>query len=182
LPVFVGGRRLRLIPVIALAIGLAACGGSSDKAQTLPPLSSTPSTTPSIAPTQTPKAAAAEAVRNYFRARNELATDVRAVALAAVTTPDCACRELVRSARLLARQHRHYFGHAAITQILPTTANPTKVQLFVRYNSTAGGVRDAGGKVISHDPPHLGVKQVFVVELSAGRWRVASIVLLKSGS
>ena len=183
LPVFVEGRRLGLGTMAAvLALGLAGCGGGSDKPRSLPPLSTPTSTTPSTSPSQNPKAAAMDAVRAYFHARNQLATDVEAVALQAVTTTDCACRALVRSARKLASEHRHYFGRAVITQMLPSTASATQVQLLVRYDSTAGGVRDDQGQVVSRDPAHHGVKQLFLVKLTAGKWRVAGIVLIKSGT
>src|SRR4051812_33021684 len=70
LPVFVGGRRLRLIPVIALASGLAACGGSSDSPRKLPPVSTTPAATQSPVSPQDPKAAATAVVREYFHLIN----------------------------------------------------------------------------------------------------------------
>ena len=179
---FVGGRRLGAALFAALmCVGAVGCSGGSDSPQSLPPISTTPAPSQTSAPSQSPKAAAVAVVREYFRARNALASDENADALAAITTRDCACRQLVRSARRLAAKNQHYFGQAKITQLLPTSATATEVQILVRYDSTPGGVRDADGTVISRDSAHHSVKQLFDVQFANGGWRVARIVLLKSG-
>jgi hypothetical protein len=181
LPVFVGGRRLRLIPVIALAIGLAACGGSSDKPQTLPPLSSTPSTTPSTAPSQTPKAAAVAVVRQYFDLINNLDHDMNADAFIAITTPNCSCRAFAADVRKTAAKGQHYFGTVKVKSATPALDSPKAVEVLTQYNSSRGGTADRNGHVIFRGPRRTGVQEMFFVNLSASGWRVSRINILDKG-
>jgi hypothetical protein len=184
LPVFVGVRRLAVATGVALLLGVTSCSSSSDQPRQLPPLSTTPVSTTSPAAVPDKKAALAEAeavVREYFRAKNNLDRDVRAIQLANLVTPDCSCQELVRSARRLAHKGQHYFGAAHITGIHAVADSATNAEVVVTYDSTAGGTRDEDGRVIYRGSAHRGVTQNFYLRWDDSHWRIFNILLVDAG-
>ena len=167
---------------LVMAALVAGCSSSGSSPTVLPPVSTTPVATSSSAPAQEPKAAAVAVVRAYFRAKNQLATDTHANALAELIAPSCACTELVQSARDLESQGKHYFGMATLTQVFPTASGKSSVEVFARYDSSPGGTKTRDGRTIFRGTAHHDVKQLFTVRLVRDRWLVAKIILLSAGT
>lgn len=90
---------------VVVALGLTAgCGGSSTQAQSLPPapsLSASPSAVASAVPAATasltPEQQVLAAVRAYYAAVNTAGDTGDVAPLAALSTPDCDCRKLVKA-------------------------------------------------------------------------------------
>jgi hypothetical protein len=182
LPVFVGGRRLRLVPVaISLAVVLSACGGSGGKPQTLPPLSNSPSTTPTVSPTQNPKAAAVAVVREYYKLLNAPSTFANATALAALMTSDCPCRRVVEATRNVARKSQQYFGTNHLVSVTPSIDSRRLVEALVQYDYTDGGIKDEHGMVISRTAGRKDNLVRFVLSRRGDRWLIMRIDILKNG-
>ena len=164
-----------------LALGLASCGGSGDKPQTLPPLSQAPSTTPPTSPAPDPKAAAAAIVRSYYRLLNARSTVANADALAQLMTNDCPCMRLVRATRSVARKSQHYFGKNHVVSVTPSLDSPHVAEALVQYDYTAGGIKDDSGTVISRTQGRKGNLVRFLLALHDDKWLISRIDVLKSG-
>jgi hypothetical protein len=183
-----GRRQLR----IGLAAGgtaaclalLAACGGGGSAPQTLPRLSTTPAAETSTAPLAgeaAELAAATTTVRMYFELKNRLPQDMDARSIAQITTPTCACREIVRTVRALRERHQHYFGAARVRGMTPAADSSTLVEVLVTYDSTAGGTADSHNRTIYRGQAHRDVTQMFYVREIDGHWLIDQIRLIDAG-
>jgi hypothetical protein len=182
LPVFVGGRRLGLVPIaVALALGLASCGGSSDSPRSLPPLSTTPTTTQSTQPTQAPKAEAVAVVREYFHAKNAAVASMNESLLDPLLTSGCPCRKFLRSIRHTRQAGNRYFGSSRMKAATPTVDSASSIEVLASYDTTRGGTKDSSGRVLFSGPARRNLTALFNVRLTGNAWLIADIVTLKSG-
>jgi hypothetical protein len=178
LPVFVGVRRivgtLGLAAVFAAGVG---CNGSGSTPQTLPPVSGSPTPSPSsTAPSRQAELDAATAVvREYFRLVNRLRVQMNAAAIGRLMTADCRCREQVAAIRDAARRGQHYIDHAARLALTPAFQSGSAVQVLVSYDASAGGLVDSRGHHVTTSRPRRGVKRLFSLQLVSGQWLIASI-------
>jgi hypothetical protein len=51
----------------------------------------------------------------------------------------------------------------------------------VNYDSSAGGVREDSGRIVTRGQAHRNVQQLFLVRLTQSGWRVADIKLVDAG-
>jgi hypothetical protein len=188
--VFVAGRRRGLgiglvtVGIVALS-ALSACSSAGSAPQTLPRLSTTPATVTSTAPPTTKAAelAAVKAVvRRYYALLNAPTTVANADALAAMLTRDCTCRRVVRSMRQMAASGRQYFGRSSLVSLRPYIDSPTEADVYVEYNYSSGGYKDAAGRVLHSEPGRTGVKVDFRLTPVGGRWIISRIDLISEGS
>jgi hypothetical protein len=184
--VFVARGRLVGLVLAATAL-LTGCGGSSAPPRSLPPLTATDTPSPGPAPSTTATsnhaelAAATAVVREYFHAKNLLSRTMSIGELKAVTTTSCSCRELVRQAQRLKQAGKKFFGAAHITGMTPVADSSSAVEVLVVYNSSAGGTKDHGGRVIYQGAAHRDVTQLFTIRRVGARWLVADIKLVHPG-
>jgi hypothetical protein len=182
LPVFVGGRRLGLVPiVIALAISLAGCSGSSESPQKLPPLSTTPAAAASTPSTRDPKAAAVAVVREYFRLLNAKTTLDTAKSLRALMVQSCSCTKVADSTAAVARRGEHYFGRTTPRSITPTLSGPTAAEVLVDYDYTATGIARSDGSVVSKSPARIGATLDVRLERVKGVWLIDALIYVRKG-
>lgn len=165
---------------------LAACssdGGSAPR--TLPPLSTTPAAVTSTAPPTTKAAdlaAATAVVRRYFTLKNGLRQNMNAVALDRLETSDCPCRRFLNSVRQIAAKHERYFGRAVSLHLTPAADSDALVEVLASYDTTAGGIADAKGHILTQGKAHRGVVAMFYVKRVRDRWLISDIVNLKPGT
>ena len=182
MPVFVGGRRLGLALVAALmAVGTAGCSGSSDSPTTLPPISTTPAPSQTSTPPQSPKAAAEAAVHQYFRLLNNLEHKMDVQAFARLESRTCPCRKLLASLRQAKARSQHYYGKARIRSISTVVDTATAAEVLVTYDSTAGGLMEDDGAIVTRAPGRVGITENFVLRAVAGRWVIVNLVAVDRG-
>jgi hypothetical protein len=183
LPVFVGGRRLVLVPLaVVFALGLTGCSGSSDSPTTLPPISTTPAASQSTAPATDAKAAALAVVKEYFRLLNNLENDMAVASFARLESASCSCRKLLTSLREARRRSQHYFGMAQVRSMKAVVDTPTAVEVLVTYDSTAGGLKGEDGSVITRAPGRNGVTENFYLQKLSSGWRIVNLVPVRRGT
>lgn len=184
LPVFVGGRRLRLVHgVLGLALGasIVGCSGSSDSPTTLPPISQPPSTTPSTQPPTDPKAAAVAVVREYFRLLNAPTSVDTATALRALMTDACTCQQVADSTESVARRGQHYFGRTTARHLTPNLDGANAAEVLVDYDYTSSGIANHDGSIVSKSPGRIGATLDFRLRQSASGWLINALIYVRKG-
>lgn len=168
---------------VLLAV-LAGCAGDGERPPALPPLTATPSPSPSVeaAPTgiaaPTPEGAA-EFVR-YFYAQVELGYQRKDPNLVArLSAPGCsACARFVSSiTRLRANNERVEGLVYDITFAAAPATDGLVARVDIIYNGPEVVRYDATGQVVNREPAAAGAEeQVDLVEAPAGGWLVAEIL------
>lgn len=125
--------------------------------------------------------AAADVVRRYFSLLNGPTTLDTADALAALMTPGCGCRRVVRSMSDLAARGEHYFGSNRLIAAIPNRDSSTLVDVVVDYDYSDSGIENRTGRVLNVEHGRRGVKVDVRLTKSAARWLITRIDILSEG-
>lgn len=186
-PVFVAGRRhgLGIGLLTAGMVVLSACSNGGSAPQTLPRLSTTPAAESSTAPPTSKAAelaAASSVVKQYFKLKNQLASNMSTVPFRKIETADCPCRRFLGSISDVAQSNQHYFGRVLSLHLTPAADSEDLVEVLAGYDTTAGGIAGRDGRVLSRGEARRGVLAMFYVRKTSNGWQIYNIVNLKPGS
>jgi hypothetical protein len=168
----------------ALAAVLAAGCSSGDKPVALPSLSPSQTAAASPSPTSsaTEIAAVSAVVRQYYALLNVTTSRQQANQLAALMTPSCHCRDVVKAIRAAVTKGQHFFGQNKVQSLVPNLDGPRAADVLLTYDFTRSGIKDASGRVVSSGPGMKGATQDFRLERQGDRWLISQILRVSSGT
>jgi hypothetical protein len=181
-----------LVLTLAAAAALSSCGGSSDaKPQTLPAVSSSPSSvaTPNAAARDVPAdakaatSAGAEAFAKYFYAQITTAFATKDPDLIrAISAPGCtSCDNFIRSVTKLRDNNERVenFTVDVIQAVAPAVTDGT-ARVDVSWMTPDVAIRyDAAGKEIFRDGPYKRVDDEFKLTRQGDGWLVSAVTSLR---
>jgi hypothetical protein len=182
---------IRIMRALALALAatgaLAACGGSSGGARTLPAVTSSPAASPSAtapavaavpAEATAATSAGAEAFAKFFYAQVQRAFEAKDPEIVRVLgAPGCgACDAYVASITKLRDNNERVEGYAltVFDAIAPAVTGP-RARVDVSWTAPVVKRLDANGKVIRTEGPFRRVNEQVELLRSGDQWRVQAI-------